>query len=171
MSPTKPHIWLYWDRLFTSVPTEPIFCILVTNWIPNLSSSRPRSPSKNQMRWKNNKITDLEYGFRKLILGLGWRKLSPVTQILVNWTFITILRILSILLQYSYSARQIRGIVLNQDQRIQSPGLVIQVKVAISRELREPNPFLLFYILILQSLPPRFYLYHNLMSYYTIFII
>ena len=94
-----------------------------------------------------------------------------LTQILVNWTFVTILRILSILLQYSYSARQIRGIVLNQDQRIQSPGLVIQVKVAISRELREPNPFLLFYILILQSLPPRFYLYHNPMDYYTIYII
>ena len=90
-----------------------------------------------------------------------------LTQILVNWTFVTILRILSILLQYSYSARQIRGIVLNQDQRIQSPGLVIQVKVAISRELREPNPFLLFYILILQSLPPRFYLYHNPISYIT----
>ena len=110
----------------------------------------------------------MEYGFRKLILGFG---LTKMTQILVNWTFVTILRILSILLQYSYSTNQIRGIVLNQDQRIQSPGLVIQVKVAISRELREPNPFLLFYILILQSLPPRFYLYHNLMFYYTIYII
>ena len=25
MSPNKPHIWIYWDRLFSSVPTEPIF--------------------------------------------------------------------------------------------------------------------------------------------------
>ena len=94
MSPNKPHIWIYWDRLFTSVPTEPIFCILETNFRNFKSlfiSPSPRRPSKNQMRWKNNKITDLEYGFRKLILGFG---LTKMTQILVNWTFVTILRVL-----------------------------------------------------------------------------
>ena len=87
MSPNKPHIWIYWDRLFTSVPTEPIFRILEINFRNFKSlfiSIATASIQQNQMRWKNNKITDLEYGFRKLIL--GWRKLA---QILVNWTFVT----------------------------------------------------------------------------------
>ena len=61
-----------------------------TSGISNLSSSLNATASiqQNQMRWKNNKITDLEYGFRKLILGFG---LTKMTQILVNWTFVTIL--------------------------------------------------------------------------------
>ena len=79
MSPNKPHIWIYWDRLFTSVPTEPIFRILETNFRNFKSlfiSIATASIQQNQMRWKNNKITDLEYGFRKLILGFGLTKID-----------------------------------------------------------------------------------------------
>ena len=104
MSPNKPHIWIYWDRLFTSVPTEPIFSYFgnkLQEFQISLHLSSPRRPSKNQMRWKNNKITDLEYGFRKLILGFG---LTKMTQILVNWTFVTILKnieyFITVFLQY-----------------------------------------------------------------------
>ena len=169
MSPNKPHIWIYWDRLFTSVPTEPIFRILETNFrnfkslfisIATASIQKSNAMKKQQNNRFGIRIQKINFGLTKI--GTDLSQLNFRNQIL---------RILSILLQYSYSTNQIRGIVLNQDQRIQSPGLVIQVKVAISRELREPNPFLLFYILILQSLPPRFYLYHNLMFYYTIYII
>ena len=78
MSPNKPHIWIYWDRLFTSVPTEPIFCILETNFrnFKSLFISRHGVHQKIKCDEKNNKITDLEYGFRKLILGFGLTKID-----------------------------------------------------------------------------------------------
>ena len=104
MSPNKPHIWIYWDRLFTSVPTEPIFRILETNFRNFKSlfiSHRHGVHPKIKCDEKNNKITDLEYGFRKLILGFG---LTKMTQILVNWIFVTILKnieyFITVFLQY-----------------------------------------------------------------------